>query len=52
MSDASRAIQSMMLAGWAEGVGSNWVGFGGHEAAREYVGLPDRYDVLAVVPLG
>src|SRR6266516_105823 len=29
VSDASRAIQSMMLAAWADGVGSNWVGFGG-----------------------
>src|SRR5512138_706214 len=27
VSDASRAIQSMMLTAWAEGVGSNWVGF-------------------------
>jgi nitroreductase len=26
VSDASRAIQSMMLATWADGVGSNWVG--------------------------
>ena len=29
VSDASRAIQSMLLAGWADGVASNWVGFGG-----------------------
>jgi nitroreductase len=27
VSDASRAIQSMMLTAWSEGVGSNWVGF-------------------------
>jgi len=27
VSDASRAIQSMILAAWSEGVGSNWVGF-------------------------
>src|SRR5499426_3470301 len=26
VSDASRAIQSMLLTAWAEGVGSNWVG--------------------------
>jgi nitroreductase len=25
VSDASRAIQSMLLTAWAEGVGSNWV---------------------------
>ena len=27
VSDASRAIQSMMLTAWAAGIGSNWVGF-------------------------
>ena len=26
VSDGSRAIQSMMLTAWADGVGSNWVG--------------------------
>jgi nitroreductase len=52
LSDASRAIQSMILTAWAEGVGSNWTGFGGLvEVAREF-GIPDSYDVLAVVPLG
>jgi nitroreductase len=51
-SDVSRAIQTMILTAWAEGVGSNWVGFGGLEAVREYVGLPDACDVLAVVPFG
>jgi len=29
VSDASRAIQSMILTAWGEGVGSNWVGFMG-----------------------
>jgi nitroreductase len=52
VSDASRAIQSMILAAWADGVGSNWAGFGGLEGVRQHVGLPDSYDVLAVVPLG
>src|ERR1700682_4820038 len=45
ISDASRAIQSMVLTAWADGVGSNWTGFGGMEAVRKKVGLPDRYDV-------
>src|SRR5262252_300971 len=52
VSDASRAIQSMMLTAWAEGVGSNWTGFGGLDGVREYVGLPDTYEVLAVLPFG
>ena len=32
VADASRAIQSMALTAWAEGLGSNWVGFSGLEA--------------------
>jgi nitroreductase len=52
VSDASRAIQSMLLAAWAEGVGSNWVGFGGLEAVRSLLGIPASLDVLAIVPLG
>jgi nitroreductase len=52
VSDASRAIQSMILTAWADGVGSNWAGFGGLEAVRTQVALPDTYEVLAVVPFG
>jgi nitroreductase len=52
LSDTSRAIQSMMLAAWAEGVGSNWVGFYGLDALRPLLGIPDSLDVVAVVPFG
>ena len=52
VSDASRAIHAMILTAWADGVGSNWAGFGGLERVREHVGLPDTYDVLAVLPFG
>jgi len=52
VSDVSRAIQSMILTAWAEGVGSNWTGFSGLGAVREMVGLPDSYNVVAVIPLG
>ncbi|GAB4178258.1 MAG: nitroreductase family protein [Roseiflexaceae bacterium] len=55
ISDASRAIQSMALTAWAAGVGSNWVGwigFGGVDGARELLGIPDTYDVLAILPFG
>jgi nitroreductase len=52
VSDSSRAIQSMILTAWGDGVGSNWAGFLGLEAVRQEFGLPDAYDVLAVVPLG
>ena len=52
VSDVSRAIQSMILAAWAEGVGSNWTGFTGHDDVRDLVGLPDSFNVIAVLPLG
>jgi nitroreductase len=50
--DAARAIQAMILVAWAEGVGSNWTGFGGLEGVRQWADLPDTFDVLAVMPFG
>lgn len=52
VSDASRAIQSMMLTAWADGVGSNWVGFGGLNEVRNALSIPEELDVLAIVPFG
>lgn len=52
LSDGSRAIQSMILTAWSEGVGSNWVGFRGLDAVGSLLAIPDNLDVLAVVPLG
>jgi nitroreductase len=53
ISDGSRAIQSMMLTAWADGVASNWVGFvGGLTGVNPILGIPSTLDVLAVVPFG
>jgi len=52
VSDASRAIQSMILTGWSEGVGSNWVGFLGLSEVNSLLGIPYDLDVLAVLPFG
>jgi nitroreductase len=52
VSDASRAIQDMMLTAWAQGVGSNWVGFRGLQPVNALLGIPDEIDVLAIVPFG
>lgn len=52
VSDCSRAIEDMMLVAWADGVGSNWTGFGGLDGVRKSVGLPETYEVLAVLPFG
>jgi hypothetical protein len=42
ISDASRAIQSMLLTAWADGLGSNWVGFGGLDPLRPLLGISGR----------
>ena len=52
LSDASRAIQSMILVAWGDGVGSNWTGFGGLDGVGRKVGIPDLFEVFAVIPLG
>jgi len=52
VSDASRAVQSMILTAWEDGVGSNWTGFTGLTDVAREVGIPDMYDVLAVIPFG
>jgi nitroreductase len=50
--DAARAIQSMVLQAWSEGVGSNWVSNGGLEPAKALLGIPDELELIAVIPLG
>src|SRR5262249_32825877 len=51
VSDASRAIQSMLLTAWADGIGSNWVGFGGLDEVKRVLDVPANLDVLAILPL-
>jgi nitroreductase len=52
VSDGSRAIQSMLLTAWSDGVGGNWTGFGPLEGIGTLLGIPAELDVLAVLPLG
>lgn len=56
VSDASRAIQDMLLTAWEEGIGGNWVGFGdgtpGSVQVKALLGIPDELTLLAVVPFG
>src|SRR5581483_11919866 len=52
VSDASRAIQDMILTAWAQGIGSNWVGFQNLQQVKPVLGIPDEIDVLAIVPFG
>lgn len=50
VSDASRAIQSMFLTAWAEGLGSNWIGFLNLAEIKPLLNIPDSLDVLAILP--
>jgi nitroreductase len=50
VSDASRAIQSMILTAWSEGLGSNWVGFLGLTEVKSLLGVPDDLEVGGPTP--
>jgi nitroreductase len=51
-SDASRAVQSMMLTAWEDGIGSNWVGFYGLNDVQALLGVPEELEVFAIIPFG
>jgi nitroreductase len=52
VSDASRAIQSMILVAWDKGIGSNWVGFNNMAEVRPLLGIPENIEIVAIVPFG
>ncbi len=52
ISDASRAIQSMILTAWAQGIGSNWVGFNNLSHINPVLGIPAEIQILAILPFG
>lgn len=52
VSDGSRAIQSMVLTAWSEGIGSNWVGFHVMPEVNRLLNVPDTLDVLGILPFG
>ena len=52
LADGSRAIQSMVLTAWSEGVGSNWVGFAPMPEVNKLLDIPETHEVLAIIPFG
>jgi nitroreductase len=52
VSDASRAIQSMLLTAWAQGIGSNWTGFNNLKQVNPVLGIPQEIEILAILPFG
>ena len=52
VSDVSRAIQSMILTAWAQGIGSNWTGFKNLTQVNPVLGIPEEIEILAILPFG
>ncbi len=52
VSDVSRAIQSMILTAWSQGVGSNWTGFDNLKHVNPVLGIPQEIEILAILPFG
>lgn len=52
MLDAGLAMQHLMLAARAEGLGTCWVGRFDEEKAREVCQVPGEYKIVALSPLG
>ena len=50
--DATIAMQNMVLAAWALGVGSCWIGACNEEKVKELLRIPDEWKVVALVTLG
>jgi len=50
--DLAIAIEHMVLAATNEGLGTCWIGAFSQEKARKALGVPDKYKVVTVLPLG
>jgi nitroreductase len=50
--DGARAVQSMELAGWNEGVGTCWIGSMNRDRIKELLGIPESLHLLTILPFG
>jgi nitroreductase len=50
--DGARAVQSMELAGWNEGVGTCWIGNMERERIKELLAIPQSLHLLTILPFG
>jgi len=50
--DTTIALQQMVLAATAEGLGTCWIGSFYEDRVKETLGVPERYDVVAMLALG
>jgi nitroreductase len=50
--DGTRAISSMQLVAWEEGLGSCWVGSVDREGVKRLLGIPEACELITVLPFG
>jgi nitroreductase len=50
--DATIAMQNMVIAAWALGIGSCWIGACNEEKVKELLKIPDKWKVVALITLG
>ena len=50
--DATIAMQNMVIAAWALGIGSCWIGACNEEKVKELLKIPDKWKVVAMITLG
>ena len=50
--DTTIALQNMVLAAWAHGIGSCWIGAFNEDKVKEALKIPDKWKVVALITLG
>jgi nitroreductase len=50
--DGTRAISSMQLVAWEEGIGSCWVGGVDGDGVKRLLGIPEACELITVLPFG
>ena len=50
--DTTIAMQNMVIAAWALGIGSCWIGACDKKKIKELIGIPDEWKVVAVLTFG
>lgn len=50
--DTTIALQQMVIAATAEGLGTCWIGSFDEDSVREALGVPDRFAVVAMLAVG
>jgi nitroreductase len=50
--DGTRAISSMQLVAWEEGLGSCWIGGVDRDGVKRLLDIPEGYELITVLPLG